>query len=107
MSKTYKSEALAAVLLHDADEVDDRIGAHHCSRDRSGIAQIRLHRVNLADRPERLQEARKVRPPHGDTHPVAALDERAHDVAPEEAGAAEDSDELLSRGLDGHRESSV
>lgn len=105
--RLYGRKALAALLLHDADEIDDGVRALHRSGDRSGVAQIGLHRVDLADGADRLEEIGKVRPAHGDAHPVATLDERTHDMAADETGAAEDRDELLGRGLGSHRESSV
>ena len=55
-----------------------------------------LHGVDLADRAERLQEARQIRPPHRDPDAVAALHQRADDMPADEAGTAEDGDELLA-----------
>ena len=89
-------EVLAAALLQDADEVDHRIGALDRGRDRIGIAQIGLHGMDLADHAERLQEAGEIGPAHRDAHAIAALHQRAHDMAADEAGAAEDRDELLA-----------
>ena len=86
-------EALLAALEQDADEVDHHVGAAHRGLDRSRIAKVRLHRVDLPDAAERLEMTGEVRPPHGRAHPVALARERAHHVAAEEARAAEHGDQ--------------
>ncbi len=90
-------KALAPRSFMNADEVDDRIGAAHGGRDRSRIAQIGLDRVDLTDHAQRLQEPGEIGPANRDAHAVAALDQRANDVAADKSRAAEDRDELLSR----------
>ena len=65
-----------------------------------GIAQVRLDGVDLADAAEGLEMTREFRPARRHEHPIAALRERAHHVAPEEARAAEHRDELLGRRTD-------
>ena len=88
-------EALPAALEQDADQVD------HARRRRaprprpSRIAQVGLHRMDLADPAERLQVAGEVGPAHRDADAVAALGQRAHHVAAEEARAAEDGDQRV------------
>jgi hypothetical protein len=52
--------------------------------------------VDLADAAERLQEIRKLGPAHGDADAVAALGERAHDMAAEKSRAAENGDERIA-----------
>ncbi len=65
----------------------------------SRVAQIGLHGVDLADPAERLQVAGEVRPAHRDADAVAALAQRAHHMAAEEARAAEDGDQRVEIGL--------
>ena len=94
-------EALASALEQDADQVDHHVGVARGRLDRSRIAQIGLHRVDLADAAERLQKAGKLGPAHRDPDTVAALGERAHHVAAEEARAAEHRDQRVEGDL-GH-----
>ena len=49
--------------------------------------------MDLPDAPERLQVARKIGPPHGVADAVALARERAHQVAADEARAAEHRDQ--------------
>lgn len=87
-------EALLAALLQDAHEVHHHVGALHRPDDRVGIAQVRLHGDDLPDLAQRLKEEGEVRAADGDAHAIAALGERPHHVASEEAGSAEDGDQL-------------
>ena len=72
-----------------------------CPRDRArdgrGIAQVSLHRVDLPDGSQRLQEEGAFGPARRDPDPVAASHQRLHHVAPEKTGPAENRDELLRR----------
>ena len=61
------------------------------------MTQIGLDRMYLADPAGRLQVDGEVRPSHRDPEAVAALGERAHHMAAQEAGAAEDGDERFCR----------
>ena len=47
-------EGLGATLGQDADQIDGGVGIPHRRLDRSRIAQISLHGVDLADPAERL-----------------------------------------------------
>ena len=58
----HRIEALAAALEQDADQIDDDRGVAHRGLDRARIAQVRLHRMDLADAAERLQMAGELRP---------------------------------------------
>ena len=58
--------------------------------------------MDLADPAERLQVAGEVRPAHRDADAVAALGQRPHHVAAEEARAAEDRDQRVVLGMQGH-----
>ena len=87
--RLHRVEALASALEQDADQVDQDVGAARRGLDRARVAQVRLHRVDLADPAERLQVAGELGPPHRDADAVAALAERADHVAAEEAGAAD------------------
>ena len=93
----HRVEALPAALEQDADQVDHDVGVARGRLDRAGIAQIGLHGVDLADPAERLQMAGEIGPAHRDADAVAALGQRAHHVAAEEARAAEDGDQRVER----------
>ena len=97
--RLHRVEALAPPLEQDADQVDQHVGAARRGLDRARIAQVRLHRVDLADPAERLQMAGEFRPAHRDADAVAALAERADHVAAEEARAAVDRDQRVDIGL--------
>ena len=58
--------------------------------------------MDLADPAERLQVPGEVRPAHRDADAVVALGQRPDQVAAEEAGAAEDRDQRVVIGLEGH-----
>ncbi len=58
--------------------------------------------MDLADPAERLQVAGEVRPAHGDADAVVTLGQRPDQMAAEEAGAAEDRDQRVVMGLEGH-----
>ena len=75
------------------------VGAARRGLDRARVAQVRLHRVDLADPAERLQMAGEFRPAHRDADAVAALAERADHVPAEEARAAIDRDQGVDIGL--------
>src|SRR5205085_10903072 len=76
-------------------------GAADGRLDRARVAQVGLHRMDLADPPERLQMAGQVGPAHRDADAIAVLGEYAHHMAAEEARAAEDGD-LRVGGDGGH-----
>ena len=63
-------EALPAALEQDADQIDQHIGVARRRLDRRRVAQIGLHRVDLADAAERLQVAGEVGPAHRDADAV-------------------------------------
>ena len=54
--------------------------------------------MDLADAAERLQEIGELGPAHGNADTIAALGQRAHDMAAKEAGAAENGDEGVGVG---------
>ena len=93
------SKLLASALEQDADKIDHHVGAARRGLDRSRVAQVGLHRVDLADPAERLQVAGEFRPAHRDADAVAALAQRAHDVAAEKARAAIDRDQRVDMGM--------
>ena len=95
-------EALPPALEQDADQVDDDVGAAHRGFHRTGVPHVGLHRMDLADPAERLQVAGEVRPAHGDADAVMPLGQRPDQMAAEEAGAAEDRDQRVVMGLEGH-----
>ena len=80
----------------------DHVGVARRRLDRARIAHVGLHGMDLADPAERLQMAGEVGPAHRDADAVVALGQRADQMAAEEARAAEDGDQLVDVGLDGH-----
>ena len=68
----HRVEALPAALEQDADQIDQHVGVARGGLDRSRVAQIGLHRVDLADAAERLQMAGELGPAHRDPDAVAA-----------------------------------
>ncbi len=74
----------------DADEVDDDIRPGNGGGDRGAVRDAALEGDDLADIARGLEEQGAIRPAHGDAHRVAGLCQMRDDVAPEEAGAAED-----------------
>ena len=97
--RLHRVEALAPALEQDADQVDHHVGAARRRLDRARVAQVRLHRVDLADPAERLQVAGELRPPHRDADAVAALAQRADHMPAEEPRAAIDRDQFVDIGL--------
>ena len=95
-------EPLARALEQDADQIDDHMRVARGRRDRIGVPQVRLHGMDLADAPERLQVAGEVRTPHRDADAVALPAECADHMAAEESRAAEDRDEGVDIGLRDH-----
>jgi hypothetical protein len=88
-------EALAAGFGEDRDQIDHRIGALDGAVDRPAIAEIGLDRMDPADAAARLEMAGEIGPAHGGADAPAALQERAHEMAAEEAGAAKDRHQTL------------
>ena len=95
-------ETLPSALEQDADQVDDDVGVAHGRFDGTGVPHIGLDGVDLPDPAERLQVPGEVRPAHRDADAVVALGQRPDQVAAEEAGAAEDRDQRVVIGLQGH-----
>ena len=88
-------ETLASALEQDADQIDQHVRVARRRLDRSGVAHIGLHRMDLPDAPERLQVPGELRPAHRHADAVAAAGERAHHVAAEKARAAIDGDQRV------------
>ena len=97
------SKVCAPLSEQDADEIDHPARALDGLVDRGAVAQIAAHGMDLADIAERLQMMRRVRIAADDADAVAALCQRAHDVAADETGAADDGDEGRNLGDGGHR----
>ena len=87
-------EALTAAFRENTDEIDDGVGALDGAVDRPAIAQIGLHRHDLADRAERLHMAGEIGSAHRDADAPAALRQRTDRMAADETGPAEDRDQL-------------
>ena len=97
----YRVELLPSALEQDADQIDHHVGVARSRLDRSRVAHIGLHCVDLADPAQRLEVAREFGPAHGNANAIAELGQRAHDVAAEESRAAEDGDQRFE-GDGGH-----
>ena len=95
-------ETLGAAFIENPDQIDDNARPAHRGLDRARITHIGLHGMDLPDAAERLQEIGEFRSADGDADAVAALGERAHDMAAEEAGAAKNGDKGVGVGLKGH-----
>jgi hypothetical protein len=95
-------ETLASGLRDHRDEVDDRIGALDGAVDRPAVAEIGLDRVDPAHAAARLEMAGEIGPADGGTDTPAALQEGAHEMAAEEAGAAKDRHQTLVVGHPRH-----
>ncbi len=65
---------------------------------RPAETQIGLNRLNLPDAAERLEMECEIRPAHRHPHAISALGERAHHVAANKTGAAENGDEFSGFG---------
>ena len=89
------SKFLTAALRQDADEIDRRMRAPQRRIHRAVVAHIDFHELDLTDAPHRAQEMGRIRPAHRDADPPAIIGERAHDVPPEETGAAEYRDQSV------------
>ena len=101
--RLHRIEALAAAFKQNADEVDDNVGAAHRRRHRMRIAEVGLHRVNLADPAHGPQMAGKLGPAHRDADPTSFLRQRAHHMAAEKPRTAEYGDQRLKFCFCGHR----
>jgi hypothetical protein len=77
------AEALAPALEQEADQIDQHMGVARRRFHRWRVAEIGLHRVDLADAAERLQVERQIRPAHRYPDKVVPLGQGAHDVAAE------------------------
>src|SRR5712671_3744762 len=66
------------------------------------MADIGLHGMDLPDPAERLEMAGELRPAHRDPDAVMLLGERPHHMLADESRAAEDGDQHVGVGLDGH-----
>ena len=69
----HRVETLAAALEQDADQIDQHLRIAGRRFHRRSVAQIGLHRMDLADAAERLQEAGKLRPAHRHPDAIVAL----------------------------------
>ena len=70
--RLHRVEALPALFIQDADQIDDGIGIAHRRLDRIRKSQIGLHGVDLADPAERLQVPGQFRTADRHPDPVAA-----------------------------------
>jgi hypothetical protein len=91
----HGGKPLAPALEQDSDKIDDHVAAVGGVLHRFGVAQVGLNRMDLAHAAERLQVSGQIGAAHPDPDAIAALGERAHQMAAEETGTAEDGDEGL------------
>ena len=78
-------------LDQDADEIDDRVGAHDGLGDGRGVADVDPHGDDLPDIAHGLQEGRGHRVANRDAYDVAARGQTPHEMPTNEARAAENS----------------
>ena len=83
------AEGLRPPADQHAHAIDDRIDALDGGAHTVRIAQIGLHRHDLAHAARGFQELRPFRVPAGDPHAGALGRQPLDDVAPDESGAAE------------------
>ena len=69
--RVHGAEPLLAGLVADADEIDDNVRAVDGPKHGFIIADVHLHRLDLADRTERTDMARKIGAAHANPNPVA------------------------------------
>ena len=98
----HRGVSLAANGRENADEVDDGVGTADRPIDRGTVAQVGLHRHDLAEAAERLQMRRQIGASTSRADAPAALGQRTHYVATEETGSPEDGDDRLFFPNDGH-----
>ena len=77
-------EALPPALVQQAYQIDQHAGVARRGFHRRRIAEIGLHRVDLADAAKRLQVESEVGPAHSHSDQVAAAGQRPHDMTAEE-----------------------
>ena len=98
----HRLETLAAALEQNSDQIDEYLRIAGGRLDRSGVAQIGLHSMDLPDATERLQMSGKFGPAHRHPDAIVALGQRAHHVAAEKARAAIDGDQGVVWAACGH-----
>ena len=96
-------EALTATFEQQTDQIDHRVCPLDRAFDRPAMAQIGLNGGDLADIAQRLQMKGEVGPADGDAHPVAALRQRAHDMAADKSRSAKHRHHFGKVCLFGHR----
>jgi hypothetical protein len=88
-------EALGSGGIEHAGQVDHRISPVAGRRQRRRVADIGLHRHDLARHAEGLEVAGQIGAAAGCPDAIAPLGQRPDDVAAKKAGAADDGDELF------------
>jgi len=83
-------EGLAPAFAQDADEIDRHLGMAERRRERSGVADVGLHGLDLPDAAERHQVIGEIGAAAPGHHPEPGRGERPDHVPPEKARAAED-----------------
>ena len=101
-SRHHGVETLVAPLEQETDQIDHGIGVAHGGLYQIRVAQIGLHRMDLADPAHRPQMAAQLRAAHRGADAVAAVGQRPHHVAAEKTRAAEHGDQRFSLALDCH-----
>jgi hypothetical protein len=87
-------ERLPAGRKQHTDQVDHHVGPGTGGVYRFRIAQVALHRHDLAGKAHRLQVACQVGPAHGNADTVALACQRAGDMTAQKAGTADDGDQF-------------
>src|SRR3546814_10014336 len=84
------------LVVEAADEIDDRVAALDRARDAGRLADIHGNELHLPKPPQRFQEGRLPRFALRDADARAARQQLLHDIAADEAAAAENGDQLRS-----------
>ena len=95
-------KSLAAAFEQNSDKIDHDRGIARRGHHRIRITQVGLHGMDLADAAERLKVPGQVGAAHRDADAITALRQRAHDIAAEKSGAADDGDQGIEAALGGH-----
>ena len=91
----HRFKGLFAPGGEDADQIDRRLGAAQSGGQRFGIADIGLHRMDLADAAERLEMEGEIGTARRHANAPALARQRPHHMAADEAGAAENRDDAI------------
>ena len=96
-------ETLLAALEQNSNQIDRGVRIAHRRGDGLRVANIGLHRIDLADPAHRAEIAGELRAAYGNTDAVAAIRKRAHHMTAQKPRAAKHGDERFGLVFHGHR----